>query len=364
MSRKECLAIGVVLLWLSVCLATLAFKTGVTVDEPAHLLSAYLYWRGADQLPPGDMPPLIKIAGGWVPVMLDFRAPAPGDPVWRPNSEWDTALGMMGELSREEIEAVFSFARLPLILFPVATCVLLWWWGRQLFSPAAGVCAACLFALSPTVLGHGALFKNDLPASFAYLFFWYRAWVFWRDPGIRHSLWLALALLLGLSAKYSLFILAVLAPMVILLRYVSLRPIRWKAMGAGLAGCVMMPFAGVLTLWQYDFVRGIESLWHSNEDPNAVYLAGQIYEGGHPLYFLIALLAKVPTPTLVLLAIGAIALAARLSSREWRQDLFWLFPPALYFVLASISSLQLGFRLVLPAVVFLYLMGGFGCGWA
>jgi hypothetical protein len=64
---------------------------------------------------------------------------------------------------------------------------------------------------------------------------------------------------------------------------------------------------------------------------------------------------KAPAATLLLIAAGAGAYLFRfIRGAEW-LDVFWVFPPVLYFVLASRSSLQLGFRLVLPAFAFLFL---------
>ena len=38
-----------------------AWRLGITVDEPSHLLSANLYWQGEDRLKPRDMPPLKRV---------------------------------------------------------------------------------------------------------------------------------------------------------------------------------------------------------------------------------------------------------------------------------------------------------------
>ena len=115
---------------LAAALAHEAWRTGVTVDEPAHLVSSYLYWGGADNLQPGDMPPLIKIAGGWVPRLMGMPLPrdlgAPGET----RHEWVVAQRMMERL--EGAQRVFFWSRLPLLVFPLATALLLWWWGRQL----------------------------------------------------------------------------------------------------------------------------------------------------------------------------------------------------------------------------------------
>jgi hypothetical protein len=105
--------------------------------------------------------------------------------------------------------------------------------------------------------------------------------------------------------------------------------------------------------------RGVLSLVESNARGTGVYLLGDVYPQGHPLYFLVAIATKVPLPLLILAttSLTLLALDWRRGSRGF-SDLLWLAPALLYFGLASLSSLQLGVRLILPSLAFLAL----GCG--
>lgn len=369
----------------------------MTVDEPSHLLSAHLYWQGRDTLEPGDMPPLIKIAGGWVPARTGLRLPPASHPAWSSNHEWQVSLQMMYDLRAEEIRRIFFWTRLPLIAFPLATAALLWWWARQLFSPAGGLVVAAVFALSPNVLGHGALFKNDLAATFGHLLFWYGAWRYWCSPTLPRAAAWGAALLLALLAKFSLLVLIPLASLILLMRALMRgRPSLGTSLkSALLIGCIV--YAGVVTAWQGpvgrpsqadlagwrqsravpgwvsqpviavasqlplppQFWRGAMSLVQSNGETGPVYLLGQLHDRGNPLYFAVALAVKVPIAAQILV-LGGMAL---LIWRWWRQglcasDLFWAGPGFLYLALASLSNLQLGVRLVLPALPFLFLFAG------
>ncbi|MGH9672257.1 MAG: hypothetical protein ACRD44_03675, partial [Bryobacteraceae bacterium] len=79
--------------------------------------------------------------------------------------------------------------------------------------------------------------------------------------------------------------------------------------------------------------------------------------GGQPWYFALAVGVKTPIALQVLLLAGVMAAVVR-----WRQyrtsAIFWAAPGLLYFALASLSNLQLGFRLVLPALPFAILLCG------
>jgi hypothetical protein len=111
---------------------------------------------------------------------------------------------MMQRMSAGQIQRLFFFSRLPLLVFPLLTTLLVWHWGRQLFGGWPGVLLALAMALEPTALGHGAVFKNDLAATFTHLLFWYRAWRLWKDSRWRNAAWLGAALLLALLAKMAL----------------------------------------------------------------------------------------------------------------------------------------------------------------
>ena len=130
-------AIIAVLLVASVALGYQAWFLSVTADEPSHMLSSYLYWRGRDTLYPRDMPPMIKLVGGWptrfMKLPIDTDLGKPGDK----RTEWNEAASLMNRLPAEKLQRFLFWTRLPLIIFPLLTGALLWWWGRELVDAVA-----------------------------------------------------------------------------------------------------------------------------------------------------------------------------------------------------------------------------------
>ena len=384
------------LILLAGVLATLAWRTGVTIDEPAHLLSAHLYWKGEDNLYPGDMPPAIKITGGWVSHLFPLPIPYDRQDLWVARSEWDIAQVMMERLGSPLLQPLFFYSRLPLIIFPLLACVTLWWWARHLFSAQTAIVLALLFSLSPTVLGHGAIFKNDVAAGFGYLLFWYCAWAYWREPSRGNAAWLGMALLAALLAKMSMLVLLPLTPPILLWRYLAGSPRSLRLAASHLAIALLVTYAGLAAAWQFRIGvtssreiqaakanpripkwlpwtaqalrviptpgrlrEGAVSLVESNVSGTGVYLLGRTYSNGHPGYFLVALATKVPVPLLLLMGAAVILLGWDFARRRLKAaDCLWLIPPLLYLVLASMSSLQLGVRLILPALIGLILLTG------
>jgi hypothetical protein len=392
----EAAAIALILAAQAGALIHLAWRTGVTVDEPSHLLSAHLYWQRRDNLKPRDMPPAIKIAGGWVPGLLGgLPLPVGNKEIMDQHHEWVISLAMM-ELLRGRVRWMFFCSRLPMLIFPVMTLLLLWWWARQILSPPTAVVLAFLFAAEPTALGHGALFKNDLASTFGYLLFWYLAWRFWRRPDWRGARGLGAGLLAAILTKLSMLILLAIAPAIIAIRYATLRPPRWRAGVAALLLVLLITYVGAVAACQFDTRRlraedlaafagdpnlpkafvaaanvfrvlpypellfdGAVSILQSNAGGASIHFWGRTVEGGTPLYFLLALAVKMPVSLQILLVAGALLewLGAR-RGRFRQERLFWLVPGFLYTGLASLSALQLGVRLVLPALPFGLLLAG------
>ncbi len=96
----ERIALGLLLVLSCALMAYLCWRTGVTVDEPGHLVGGRLYWEGADTLKPGDMPPLIKIVGGWAPYLFDLPLPDDLGHVGDKRREWEVALAMLERSGR------------------------------------------------------------------------------------------------------------------------------------------------------------------------------------------------------------------------------------------------------------------------
>jgi hypothetical protein len=399
--RQEKSAIAALLLVLLLALVWQAWWLSITVDEPSHLLSAYLYWHGRDRLYPRDMPPLIKIVGGWPTRFMHLPVP---DDLGKPGDtrlEWQEASDLIRRLADrpEKLNKFVFFCRLPLTLFPLLTAVLLWRWARRLFSPAAGVIVAALWCFCPTAMGHGALFKNDHAAAFTYLLFWFSAWRFWRDPTWRAGALLAASAGLAALSKNSMLFLLAIAPVLMVGRSVMQRDLRSRALGfAAVAVAVPWLLLNVAYGFEPHWVTpaelteiasrpkappswflasanvfrwvpipeglwiGVVSLFASNAAAVPVYMLGQIYPEGHRLYFIAGTVLKMVVTT-QLLFIGGLAMLIRrgfkrATARLTLPDLLWIGPGLLYFALASMSSLHLGVRLVLPAWAFFVLIAG------
>jgi len=359
-SLREALLLAALLIVYITVMVKLAHRTGITVDEPSHILSSILYWEGNDRLLPRDMPPLIKIVGGWAAAGAGFHIVEESHPVWKTNHEWNISMDMIRRTPGKQLQRAIFKSRLPMLLFPVLTTVLLWWWARQMFGPMAAILAALLFAAEPTSLGHAPLFKNDHAATFGFLLFFHAAWCYWRRPVARMAAYLGLALCVALLTKLSMMI---LIPIALLILMKNRDPI-------ALALVLLIPYAGTIAACQFEtrllygylplpapLWDGVYALSLNANNENAVYLLGERHPWGSRIYFVIAALVKAPEIYICLFGAGLAVQTLRLLLRKMKwEDLLWLFPPAIYFAAASMSAFQLGFRLILPCLPFAILL--------
>ncbi|MGC9335495.1 MAG: hypothetical protein ACP5JJ_15190 [Anaerolineae bacterium] len=92
---------------------------------------------------------------------------------------------------------------------------------------------------------------------------------------------------------------------------------------------------------------------HGGARGHPAFLMGERSGDGWRAYFPIALAIKTPLPTLIAALIGAVWLPLR---RRWWDWLTAFLPGALFMVVAMFSSLNIGYRHILPVVPFLILL--------
>jgi hypothetical protein len=347
------------LIALGAALVHQAEALGITVDEPSHLLSAHLYWQGADRLAPRDMPPLIKIVGGWIPGLFGLPDMTT-DPSWAQQHEWPISSAMLLRMRPAEIQPLIRAARLPFILFPLLTTALLWWWARQLFSPSTALTLAAIFACEPTSLGHGAFFKNDHAATFGYLLFWVLAWRYWLLPSTGRAAALGAAACVAILAKLSMLILPPIGLLILALRRASVKQFGAFAGTVYLGAAVACQFDPTLQLLR----DGVRSIVDSSATANPVWLDGRVIEGGDRGYFPRALVYKLPL-TLLFFSVCSLGYVLyriavkRLGFFAGRPAIVMaLLAGAVYLTAASFNSIQFGVRLILPIWPYLLILGG------
>ena len=455
-----------VLLLALFCARVLIYSSRIsaTFDEPHHLAAGYTYLRYGDYRLNPEHPPLTKKLAALpllllepLPADLDLSDPGgfPGEgsrswsrlkELWRDSvqdyrKEWyfghemlfgvrDQTLTRLGAETTVEIDPLerieqreflnnadrlLFWGRLPLLLFGVLVSVLVFFWARDLWGPAAGLFAMALCTFDPNILANSTLVTSDVAAAALILGTVYGLWRYRRFGGWGNAALMVGSLALAFTAKFSAILLIPIGTVLVAVsgyqlwrqdekdrarRLVGLfvacglgslvalwgvYGFRYAAVAPGEGGS--MPVDQVLqqvviqeAKWDPEvtdrdylglFDRGISFANRHRLLPEsylqglAIYqllgrvrpsfLNGEYSLRGFRTYFFWTFLLKTPVVTL-----WAIAAALLMVSRARRTEdlLFLLFPAALYFLFAAASYMHIGNRHILPVYPFLFVLAG------
>ena len=390
-----------------------------TADELIHVTGGYAYWHLDDyRLHPenGILPQR------WAALPAVFMAPPfpelTGNPYWKTSEVQAVGHQFLYETGHDHFPMLMA-GRAMIVLFNVATGLLIFGWSRRLFGLPGAFVSLGLFVFSPNFLAHGALATSDACMTF---FFLASVGAWWRHLHDGRSRWWWLsALVFGLAcvAKYSA---PLLLPMMVLMavarawtaapltllgrtfatrggkfgaaalsavghglvamaviwlfygfRYSAFNPalppadhfIRpWEVLDLhiGLPGQVLRAFAAVHALpeaFLYGFAYVLETA-----QVRSAFLNGNYSTTGWPSFFPWTFALKTTLPVL-----AATALVAGLAGRRWwrapalvRPDFYRIAPLAalfaVYWAFSLTSHLNIGHRHILPTYPVLFVGAG------
>jgi hypothetical protein len=374
-----CVVLAAALFWQA---AWLSF----TADEPSHFAAGYAYWLNKDYLFPSDTPPLTRILGGWIPLALG--APRPETtPSWPTRNAYMIGSEIVNAMTPQQARRVITMSRAPFILFPLAIVLVIWLWARDMFgATVAGALAVCA-AGEPTLIGHGALIKSDVPAAAMAVLFGYLAWRYWERPSKPRFIAMSAVLIAAVLTKFTLLALVPVAVGIALIRgrrvagaaatliaiYVAmLAAYQFHAGRVSKAELGQVLRAGVgidvreinsvssLLPWPTQFLKGVTFIGAADKSAGfGAYMLGHSIRGAQPLYYPLCWAIKSPIAFQILCIAGAVtSLIAAVERRGASADaVIWGF--AAYFAwLAIRSHFHIGFRHFMPVLPFMIL----GCG--
>jgi hypothetical protein len=359
----------ILLLWLLFAQALGAARAAsITFDEGPHLAVGYTTLRTGDlRLQPVHIhPPLANLLAA-APLLMN---PNLSDP--RDISGWEIAsLSAVtdGVIWQYPHPARLALAgRLPIILLTLLAGALVFRWAADLGGAGAGLLALALYVFDPNIVAHGSLVTTDMAVTTFGLFSFFLLYRWRRRPTSVRLLGVGVMVGLALASKVSAVLILLLVEVILVLRKG-----RWdwrRTMWAGLVvGLVTLG-----TLWAvYGFeIRALPDVTGSLPLPAVTHLdvyrsLQEHYRLGHPAflmgqnsdqgwwyYFPVAFVIKTPLPTLILLG------AALLLSvwRRRRVDVTLVLYPVVYPATALFSSVDIGYRHLLPILPFVFIFVG------
>lgn len=344
---------------------------GPTFDEAVHLAAGYSYWVTGDFRLNHEDPPLLKLL--WtLPLVLGDRPPYPHAVAAEPDSShWTIGPALMYDSGVPHTRLLAPARRVNLAVGCGVVLLAGWWAFRVWGSRLAGVAAAGFASFDPNLLALSCVLSTDVGLTFFALLSAYLLWEYTAHPsrGLLLASGVSLGLLLG--AKFSA--LAVLAGFgaaaaLIVVRGGTLAlpgaPPGNRAKAAVDLGFRLAVIGAVVLAATYGFLHfrhwgaGLQFQLTRKEFGNgAYYLCGAVSDSGWYHYFLVALAVKLPLGLIAAAGAGAVLLAGdrRDPAVPGRSAWLWV-PPLVFLAAASYSRVDLGVRVVLPAVAFLYVI--------
>ncbi|MBM3979206.1 MAG: phospholipid carrier-dependent glycosyltransferase [Planctomycetes bacterium] len=345
---------------------------GPTFDEPAHLAAGYGYWTTGNFAANAEHPPLLKLLWS-APLVLRDRTLYPHDVARATNADhWhvgDAFLYRSGRAPRELLDP----ARRVNLALGCAVALLAGWWAYRLWrAPLAGVCAVAFAMCDPNLLALSCVLTTDVGLTLFGLLSCYLLWEYAANPSRGLLVATGVALGLTLGAKFSALALVVglgAAGVVFIARGGTLalpgakeETSRWRkaaefAFRLGLIALVAL--AATYGFVYFDqWGRGLKfQLTRAEHGDGVMYLNGELSRTGWYHYFLVLLPLKLP------LGLMAAALLALPALRRVPRAAFLIVPPLVFFALAAQSCVNLGARVVLPVLPFVYVVAAeLACG--
>ncbi len=395
--RRTAVVIGAILLGFQFLLQLhLCAVDAQTSDEGVHLSAGYSYWEwGNFQLNP-EHPPLVKLLAGATAHLVHPVFPTVQHPdrvatffydSWRENRALGEAfLYQVGN----DAERLLFYGRLPVVMLTSLLGISIFgvWYGFS--GPLGAVLSTTMYVLDPTIAAHGHLITTDVAVSLGGVAVFAAAWRLAHAPIARNVVLLGAALGLASLAKFTSVIFLALLPTVLvplwgprtLIRRLPLLAasilIGWAVIVIGYRGSLAVPppmtalvdtlapdnqqsdtfkqdvgrLYSVIRLFgaPRDYFKGLALMLGHVANGQESYLLGRRSMTGWWYYFPVVFAAKTPVPALLLLVLTLATTAHGLGRpSHW----YWLALGAGYFACAMTSRSDLGFRHVMPSVVFL-----------
>jgi len=352
---------------------------GPTFDEAVHLTAGHSYWTTGQFRMNVEDPPVPKLLWALPGVLAERDRFQPDPLAWERNDQWRMGNDFLfGEAGR--MERLLAPARRMNMIFGVGVVLLVGWWGRRLWdSPLAGLIASQLAAFDPTLVAMSAILSTDAALTFFTFLSAYLIWEYAAKPSNWLMIAIGISIGLALGSKFSaVFALIGLAVgvFVYLLTGGSFgaTTINLRArLASALTPTVRITIMALITLAAgYFFVhfpewgRGfkVQLTRAEHGDPHYFFL-GDVRSTGTLWYFLVAIPLKLPIGSLVLFAMAVIVPRAPSplaplppGERGTRMWPLVVLPPLVFLTLITISGVNLGIRVALPVLPYIWLTVG------
>jgi len=331
-------------------------RLSATYDEAVYLAAGYSYWRLHDfRLNNQDHPPLAKLLISLPLLFSDVYFPVT-HPAWSEARQYAFADIFLYH-NRLPAEVLLARSRRMILFISWLAGLLIFCWVRQLTKNfLTAFFSWLLYLFSPAILANATLATTDLVLMAFYLATIYFCWFYWQKPSAIRSIFLGIGLGLSLTAKHSGIVLWLIVGVIFIAEFFRQRKFSFTQL-------ILMIFFSWLVIYLVyfgqepikNYLIGLKDLFGKVGQGRSSLFLGKYSTTGWRTYFLVAFLLKNPLPFLLLILISLFFYRQYFSATVvW----YLLWPALVYFLLASFSRMQIGFRHILPVFPFIFILIG------
>jgi hypothetical protein len=156
---------------------------GPAFDESAHLTAGYSYWKYNDYRLQPENGSLPQRWAGLALLPLAPRLDPAGHPqLWAVSDVWNIGQHLLFTRGNP-VELMLASSRAAMILWGVASGLLVFFWSRRLWGSWGACLSLALCAGSATMLAHGPMVTSDMTAAFCLLAASGAFWRYLEKPG-------------------------------------------------------------------------------------------------------------------------------------------------------------------------------------
>jgi hypothetical protein len=371
-------------------MVTSALGETQTYDEGIHAAAGYSYWTLREYHHNPEHPALGKML---LTLPLLYLRPNldTSSEAWKKEHLEQIGVDFLygNRLSPETILFAGRFVNIGVTVLFAAYVA---WWTRRRFGELTALAALALLAFDPNFIAHGRYVTTDVLAA-ATIFITCTLWI---EYVVSHRrVWLILSgvsLGVAFTSKYSSLYLAAVLPVmfwvahpritrkalrefvlagsvvavlvtaVIAVVYLPevLHPdpytyLRNRLTGQGFAGSVLLAVAQRIPIPTYHWFVGIDRVSEYNSVGRPGYLLGQFSNQGWWYYFPVAFAVKTPL-ALIAGSLLSAGLLFRTRMGQGRTLILLAVPAVSYFAVSMVTSLNIGYRHILPFLPFVYVL--------
>lgn len=340
-------------------------------DEPAHLAVGMQWLSEGKYTYDPQHPPLSRVPSAILPYLAGER------------SQGNAHMFVEGRriLGRGEHYArTLTLARIGQLPFFVLLLWITWVWARRVADERVAAAAVLFAAANPNLLAHAGIAGTDIgPAALmpAALL----AWVLWlQEPSPKRSVLLGVAVAACGLAKFSAIAfwlpaavgIAVVAAVREPGRFFGIagartfgKPLALSVAVAAFCTWAMYRFSigpvGGVSLPAPEFWTGLRDFFSRGARGHPSFLLGEVRDSGWWYFDIVVMLVKTPIPLLLFGGAGAVLVVR---SRRDLPAIAALIGVASVLVVASLTHVELGVRLLLGAYPLLAIVAALGAVWA